>query len=82
MDYKIGNVPMHKQLSGQKTDDLVRRDPAIRATNPEKVGRLLTDEILKECRVRLIDLGRPLPVVIKQLRESFHDIGFSSSSNP
>jgi len=36
----VGDVPMDEELAGQETDDLVRRNAAVRASDPQ-VPRLL-----------------------------------------
>jgi len=68
----IRDVPVHEELSRLQANHLVRRDATISATDP-KMGRCLNiAESRKEVRVSLTALGRPSPVVAKELRERTH----------
>src|ERR1700754_3696748 len=44
----IGHVAMHEQLSWLEPDDLIRRHPAVGATDPQIARRLLTGKVAKE----------------------------------
>ena len=57
---------------GQQADDLVGRDAAVRAANPEVFGRLLRGQGRKEPGIALPDSLGPFTVVLKETRESGH----------
>jgi hypothetical protein len=49
--HQIGDVAMNKKFSQLKANNIVRRDPAIRTTNPEILRSLLPSELLEEIRL-------------------------------
>ncbi len=73
MDDQIGDVAMHKNFTGQQAHNLVGRNPAIRASNPEVFRTLLMREFLKEFGVIFRDLRGPAFVIFK---EFFHRVRF------
>jgi hypothetical protein len=44
----IGNVTVNKDLTGLRADNLIGRDPTVRATYPQQRGLLATFEFLEE----------------------------------
>ena len=44
----VGDVAVHEDLARREPDDLVRRHPAVRAADPEVLGRLPLGEIGEE----------------------------------
>ena len=59
----VGDVPVHEDLAGRESGDLVGGHPAVRATDPEVVGTLLVGELREKLRVVRVDGGRPFAVV-------------------
>jgi len=49
--HQSGDVAMNKKFSRPKANNIVRQDPAIRATNPEIFRSLLPSELLEEIRL-------------------------------
>ena len=70
--HHVGDVAMHEQLAGIEPDDLVRRHPAVGASDPEVLRRLLCREPLEEARV-VGGLPRgPLAIVVDQRGDVAH----------
>jgi hypothetical protein len=57
----VGDVAVHEELAREEIDDLVGRDPAVRASDPEVLRMLLLYEALEEVRPVGADVVRPLP---------------------
>ena len=47
----VGDVAVHEHLARRQPDDLVRRNAAVRAADPQVLGRLSLDERGKELGV-------------------------------
>ncbi len=62
----IGNIAMHEHLTGHQAGDLIRRNAAIGAADPQIFGCLLLCQACKKTWVVFFDLGCPFPIVIKQ----------------
>lgn len=58
---------MHKKLARQQTDNFIRRDPAIRASDPKVFRRLLSRKPLKETGIFGGHLSDPAPIVFEQV---------------
>lgn len=69
---QVGDIPLNKQFAGRETDNLVRRDPAVRATNPEIFRRLLLGKLKEKFRLYLPNSLGPGPVVFEEMIERFH----------
>ena len=72
MDDDVRHVAVHEQFAGQQADDLVGRDAAVGAADPQITRRLLTRQLRKEIRVTLVDAARPRAVVGEQRVEADH----------
>ena len=59
VDDDVGHVAMDEQFAGRETDDFVRRDAAVGATDPEILRRLLAGKFEKEIRLLPSDTFRP-----------------------
>src|SRR5262249_2903879 len=64
-DY-VGHVAMHEHLAGQQSDDLIGRYPAVRAADPQVLGRLLAGQPTKEIRIVPRHFGSPSLVVVEE----------------
>ncbi len=69
--YDIGDIAMYENLSGRKIDDLVGRDAAVRAADPEILGFLLAGQAGEKFRVRFRDGRCPLQISVKQVFQRF-----------
>jgi hypothetical protein len=74
VDDEVRHVAVDEQLTREEADDLVGGDPAVGTADPEKPGRLLSREPLKECRLAPNDLGGPGSVVGEEFVESGHGV--------
>ena len=63
----VGDVAMDEQLAGHQVDDFVRRHPAVRAADPEVLGRLLAQQLLEEARILIRHPLRPAAIVLEQV---------------
>jgi hypothetical protein len=72
VDDDVGDVSVHEHLARREPDDLIRRDPAVRAADPEILGRLTLGEAGEEVGVAGDHVRRPRPVVLEELRETGH----------
>src|SRR4051794_38649957 len=79
MHDNVRNVAMKEQLAGGKAHDLVGRNAAIRAANPEISRPWLPREIGEEFRIRLANSLGPAKVVLKELRDGGHGEVFCDS---
>lgn len=68
----VGDVSVDEHLSGCEIDQLSRRHPAIRATDPEVVWGLLMREAVKELRIGPSDFCSPGPVPRKKIIQAAH----------
>jgi len=71
--HNVGHIPMHKHLPRSQADDLVGWHPAVRTTDPQVLGPLLTGELLEKLGIVRADGRRPLAVFEQQVFEVFHD---------
>ena len=65
MHNQIGDVPMDKQFSGQKSNNLVGGNATVRTANPQITWGLLSREFEKEIRVLLPDPFGPNFVILE-----------------
>jgi hypothetical protein len=63
---------MHEQFTRQQTDDLIGRYAAIRAADPQVVGRLDACEVAEKFRVAAFDLVGLRAVVCEQVVQVGH----------
>jgi hypothetical protein len=71
----VRDIPVNKNFSRRETGDLVRRNPAIRASNRQILGRLLRRQIVKKSRIDGFRARRPVPIVFEEsleLKHPFH----------
>ena len=71
----VGDVAVNEQLAWQQADDLVGRHAAVRAANPQVLGRLLLLKARKELRVLFNDGLGPGGVVAEESSENVHASG-------
>jgi hypothetical protein len=71
-EHEIGDVPMHEQLAGPKTDDLVRRHSTVRTANPQMPWRLLADQSLEKMGIVPDHAVSPATIVLEEIRERRH----------
>ena len=74
VDNDVRDVSMDEQFTGEEADDLVGRDAAVRATDPEVTWALLARQLGEELGVLLADPLGPGPVVFEELAEGSHGI--------
>jgi hypothetical protein len=67
MDDHIRQIAMHKELTGQHPDNLVRGDAAIRAANPKIIGGLLPRQFREEFRILFPNALRPGTVAFQKM---------------
>ena len=72
MDDDVRDVAVNEQLTWQQANNLVGRDAAVRAADPEIPGRLLCRERLEKARIALRDAGRLRTIIVKQLLQNTH----------
>ena len=72
VDDDVGDVAVHEDLARQEVDDLVRRDAAVGAADPEELGRLVAGELGEERGVGGNRRLRPRAVAFEQLVETGH----------
>ena len=72
MDDDIGDVAVNEELARQQADDLVGRNAAVGAADPEIAGVLLPGEALEEVRLDVPDALGPGAVVLEEVREGAH----------
>ena len=77
----VGDVAVDEQLAGNQADDLVGRDPAVGAADPQVVGALERAQALEEVRVAPGMPQGPGPVVGEQLGKEAH-AGSLTESRP
>lgn len=65
--HHVGHVAVDKELSGAQADDLVGRDAAVCASNPQIARGLLATQRRKEVRFLLGDFLGPGAVLVKEL---------------
>ena len=65
MNDDISNVAMNEHFAGQQAENLIGRDPAIGATDPEVFRGLLLSERPEEAGVVVFHLRGPSPVLFK-----------------
>lgn len=67
MDDLVRDVTVDEQLTGQQADDLIRRDAAVRTSDPQMLRILLLSKLFEEIRLFLPDSLRPLTVAIEEI---------------
>ena len=68
----VRDVAVDEHLARREPDDLVRRHAAVRAADPEVLGRLPLREPGEEVGIALDDVGRPGAVALEELSEVGH----------
>ena len=68
----VRDVPVDEHLAWREPDDLVRRDAAVRAADPEVLGRLVLCELGEEPGIARDDVLGPGTVVREQIGEVRH----------
>ena len=68
----VGDVAVDEHLARRQADDLVGGDAAVRAADPEVLGRLPGGETGEEVRVGCDHRGRPGAVALEELGEIGH----------
>jgi hypothetical protein len=66
--HDVGHISVNEDLAGSELDELLSRDPTVRASDPEIVGILLDCQFLKEPRVSPPLLGGPRAIPFKEFR--------------
>ena len=69
---QVRDVAMNEQFARRQAHDLVRRHPAIRATDPEIFRRLLPGQLQEKFRLHLPDPLGPGAVVLEEMIQRFH----------
>ena len=69
MDYYVRDVSMNEEFAGRQSNDFVRWNAAVRASNPEICRRLLFPQPLEETRVARDGTGRPIGIVVQETLE-------------
>jgi hypothetical protein len=72
VDDDVGDVAVDEELARSEVDDLVRRDPAVGAADPEELGGLLAGELLKKFRAAGDHALGPPAVVLEEVGKRFH----------
>ena len=62
---EVGDVAVHEHFARREAGDLVGRHPAVRAADPEELGRLLVREAAEEFRVGGPHVLRPGTVALE-----------------
>ena len=68
----VGDVAMYEELARQQADNLIGRDTAIGATDPEVTRRLLLRQRLEEGRIAKADTFRPCTVLSEEVFDGRH----------
>lgn len=68
----VRHIAMNEKLSGQQTNDFVRRHAAVGAANPQISGRLLLGKLLEESRIGGRHLRNPVPIVREEVLQFIH----------
>jgi len=69
VDNDVRNVAVDEELARIESDDLVGRNAAVRAPDPEILRRLLGGQTLEEIGPTRRDFGRPAAIVLEQVRQ-------------
>src|SRR5690606_10232640 len=72
VDDQVGDVAVHEHLAGQQADDLIGRDTAVRAADPEVARPLLLRQAAEEVGVVAENSGGPGAIAGEQVRERLH----------
>jgi hypothetical protein len=75
VDDDVADVAVDEYLAGREAGDLVGRHAAVRAADPEVLGRLLPQQALEVVGIALGLESRPLAVVFDQTLER-HGLAF------
>jgi hypothetical protein len=65
MNNDISDIPMNENFAGSQAENLVGRDPAVGAANPEIFWSLLPSERSEEAGLLFFHLRGPRPVLFK-----------------
>ena len=68
----VCNVAVHEHFTRREADDLVRRDPAVGAADPEVIGLLDVEQTREIERIGVRPLARPRDVVGEKIRKGLH----------
>ena len=69
VDNDVRNVAVDEELARIESDDLVGRNAAVRAPDPEILRRLLGGQTPEEIGPTRRDFGRPAAIVLEQVRQ-------------
>jgi hypothetical protein len=69
---EIGDVAMNEEFAWLQSHDLIGRNAAVRAADPEILGRLLFGQLLKKVRLAGTDVVRPSSVVVEKVSQDSH----------
>ena len=72
MDDDIGDVSVNEHLAGREIGQLRRRNPAVRASDPEVLRGLLLGKTIKELGVGICDFRSPRFVPLEKIIQGFH----------
>ena len=67
MHHHIGDIPVNKQFTRQQPDNIIGRDTAVRAPDPQIIGSLLFGKCLEKTGIDGLDFSGPDRVVFKQV---------------
>src|SRR4051794_6056667 len=70
----VRHVAMDEHLPRQEVDDLVRRDAAVGAADPEVARRLLRGEACEKIGIVPLDVGGPHFVLVEEVLERLHAV--------
>ena len=72
MDDDVGDVAVDEELAREEADDLVGRDAAVGAADPEILGALLPGKGLEESRLGAAHVLGPGSVLVEELGNEGH----------
>ena len=71
VDDEVRDIAMHEDLAWRNIDDLICRDAAVGASDPENLRRLLLRKPFEKLRVFVANAARPRGVAFQETRELF-----------
>jgi hypothetical protein len=74
----IGDIAVDEYLAGHEVDDLIGGDTAVRASDPEELGRLLRCKLAEETGVIVLHPVRPSPIVPEQFGQGPHMVEYAT----
>ena len=77
VDDDVGEIAVDEDLAGEKADDFVGGNAAVRATNPKVFGMLLPRKFLGKFRIAAFDGPGRGPVLCEEMGET----GYNSRVN-